>query len=76
MQTLYYTRVHLVVLQASFLSETNVYLGYTCFFVRPSWVRHRDEPPNIILTPEMDFCRPKISGIRGIALVSVTLVKI
>ena len=29
MQTWYYTTIHLEALQASFSSETNVYLGYT-----------------------------------------------
>ena len=73
MQTLYYTKTHLEALQASFLSETNVYLGCTClYFLWPSWIWHRDESSNIILTQHQKRTgRPKISWIRGIALVSV-----
>ena len=44
MQAWYYTTVHLEALQASFLSETNVYLGYTWYFWRPSWIWHEDDP--------------------------------
>ena len=40
MQTWYYTTMHLEALHASFLSETNVYLGYTCYFWRPSLIWH------------------------------------
>ena len=37
--------MHLEALQASFLSETNVYLGYTRYFWWSSWNWHQDDPP-------------------------------
>ena len=50
MQTLYYTTLHLEALQASFLSETNVYLLFLAAILDLA-LRC---PPNIISTPEMD----------------------
>ena len=57
--------MHLEAMQASFLSETNVYLGYTCYFWWPSWVWQQDAPPpppNIILHQKR-VRRHKISGL-------------
>ena len=47
MQTWYYTTMHLEALHASFLSETNVYLGYTCFFGGHPWfdIKTPNPPP-------------------------------
>ena len=82
MQTWYYTTVHLEALQASFLSETNVYLGYARYFWRSSWNWHQDYPPpphppqqtktETQFQHQKRIRRPKISGIRGITLVSVS----
>ena len=58
-QAWYYTTMHLEALQASFLSETNLYLGCTCVLVgggHPGFgiKMTPPPPPNIILTPETD----------------------
>ena len=45
--------MHLEALQGSFLSETNVYLGYTYFGGHLGFGIKMT--PNIILTLEMDF---------------------
>ena len=42
--------MHLEAMQASFLSETNVYLGYTCYFGgHLGYGSKMPPPPNIIL---------------------------
>ena len=46
MQTWYYITVHLEALQASFLSETNVYLGYTRYFGGHLGIGIKMCPPN------------------------------
>ena len=51
MQTWYYITMHLEALHASFLSETNVCLEYTCYFWRPSLIWHQDDRPTTTPPP-------------------------